>query len=94
MKYGHGEIDSQVAVLQTVLSEMEANASSIRANRDQLMADFLGASADGYQTVMAKLDKDLAAYQATLGNLRLAIQNASSDMHATDVGLGARFIPS
>ncbi|WP_280441593.1 WXG100 family type VII secretion target [Nocardia brasiliensis] len=91
MKYGHGEIDTQVAVLQTVLSEMESNAASIRANRDKLMADFVGASADGYQTVMTKLNTDLAAYQATLGNLRVAIQNASNDMHTTDVGLGARF---
>ncbi|GEM31302.1 hypothetical protein NN3_23090 [Nocardia neocaledoniensis NBRC 108232] len=95
MRYDYGEVDTQTMQLQSIVRGMETNLQNINTLKRQLLADFAGAGADGYTEITAKLDANMAQYNATLQQLKAAISTtAGTDglMRDTDVNQGNRFL--
>ncbi|MFC9435294.1 WXG100 family type VII secretion target [Nocardia sp. NPDC057030] len=95
MKYAYAAVDEHGATLQSVLSGMDDNLNNIRTLRNRLLSEFQGLGANGYQEVMQSFDVDIADYQTTLNNVKLAIVQAAGTqgiMHTTDQANGNRFL--
>ncbi|MFE9575216.1 WXG100 family type VII secretion target [Nocardia sp. NPDC006044] len=95
MKYNYQMVDTHVVTLQAIVQGMENNLSNITTLRDQLLADFSGVGANGYQEVMAQLNNKMNQYNATLASVKGAIAQAAGTqglMHVTDQNNGNRFL--
>ncbi|MEV0032736.1 WXG100 family type VII secretion target [Nocardia sp. NPDC050793] len=94
MKYNYVKVDASGATLQTIISGMESNLQNMRTLKNQLLQDFTGAGATGYQAVTDKLQAQLDAYGQTLNSVRGAIVATSGSdglMNVTDVNQANRF---
>ncbi|NNH73231.1 hypothetical protein HLB23_25805 [Nocardia uniformis] len=95
MKYNYTAVDASSATLQVIVNGMETNLTNIKTLYGQLMADFSGAGAEGYSTVMTTLQNKMDAYDTTLQQVKNAIATtAASDglMKITDGNQGNKFL--
>lgn len=94
MLFKFGEVDTQTSALHSVLNDMDNNIAAIDAAKAQLLVDFQGAGATGYEEVMAKLNRSLLEYKFTLTRTRAAIVQAATtggEVYQTDQLVGSWF---
>lgn len=95
MKYDFVAVDTHTATLQNIVHGLETNLQNIQTLKNQLLADFAGAGATGYQSVTDTLNRKMDQYNTTLQGVKAAIaQTAGSDglMRTTDTNNGNRFL--
>ncbi|WP_331723062.1 WXG100 family type VII secretion target [Nocardia sp. NBC_00511] len=94
MKYDFAAVDIHHATLGAIIANMESNYQNMVTLKSQLLSDFTGSGATGYQTVMDALGRKLDEYHTSMQSVKGAIaQTASSQglMKVTDVNNGNRF---
>ncbi len=95
MKYNYHAVDTHTITLNGIIKAMEDNLQNIRTLRNNLQADFSGAGAEGYGTIMKQLDDKMTAYGEQLQNVHRAISDTSGSqgfMNLTDKNQGNRFL--
>jgi uncharacterized protein YukE len=95
MKFDFSAVDEHSATLGTIINSMETNLQNMQALKTQLLAEFSGAGASGYQDVMANFQTKLDAYNGAINNVKSAILETSSSqglMRITDTNNGNRFM--
>ncbi|WP_019930940.1 hypothetical protein [Nocardia sp. BMG111209] len=95
MKFDFNEVDIHTTTMNQLVSSMETNAHQIEAIRNELMQEFAGAGATGYEDIMARLKRDNDSYITTLANLKTSIQSVGGTqglVHSTDTANGNMFL--
>ncbi|MFI6368346.1 hypothetical protein ACIBG0_37115 [Nocardia sp. NPDC050630] len=77
--------------VEKVGGDMTANREGLEQLARQLLQDFVGAGATGYEDIVRELNTRLTNYENNLSRLNGAIVAAKDYTHATDVAQGNRF---
>jgi uncharacterized protein YukE len=95
MKFNFSEVDVHMATLGQVVQAMIENLSQIKTAEAELMTEFQGSGATGYEQIMAQLKTDADNYNTTLGNLNAAIKTVAGTqglVHDGDIANGKMFM--
>jgi uncharacterized protein YukE len=95
MKFDFGAVDNITGTLGGLIGQMETNLQNMQQLKTQLLQEFQGAGAQGYQEVTENFQRKLDAYNGAMNQVKAAIVETSGSqglMQATDFNNGNRFL--
>ena len=91
INYDYGSIADGVNHMRQINNNIRDQVSSLRKQVQQLLTDFTGASAQGYETCSQKIAQDLTKSNEQLDTLAGKVNTGSNNMGDTDRSQSRRF---
>ncbi|MGF6887638.1 uncharacterized protein YukE [Nocardia sp. GAS34] len=95
MKFDFTAVDEHTATLRQLVTSMETNLANMQSLKNELLSEFQGAGAHGYETTFHAFQQKLDSYNTAIHQLEVAVGDVAGSqgqMSATDRSNANRFL--